>query len=184
MPEFSSSKIINHHFHVDNEKGESGIGYDMTIGCDLMVQLGLTADFKHQVLQWDGATVHLKESSSLLVQSDLTKRKMRKVVIQTGEPSSTQEATELMVKILDSTYVKADLKQVANNATHLNAEEITLLLRLLEDFEEFFNGNLCDWVTEPINLELNSDSNIFNSRYYPVPRINKKTFLKELKRLL
>ena len=46
MPEFSSSKITNHHFHVDNNKGESCIGYDMIIGRDLMVQLVLTADFK------------------------------------------------------------------------------------------------------------------------------------------
>ena len=34
MPEFSSSKIINHRFHVDNDKGESGIGYDMIIDRD------------------------------------------------------------------------------------------------------------------------------------------------------
>ena len=73
---FSSSKIINHRFHVDNEKGESVIGYDMIIGRDLMVQLGVTDEFKHQVLQWNGNTVHMKEPSSLLEKSDLTKRKM------------------------------------------------------------------------------------------------------------
>ena len=43
-----------------------------------------------------------------------------------------------MVKILNSTYEKVDLEQVANNAIQLNAEEITLLLSILEDFEEFF----------------------------------------------
>ena len=48
---FSSSKVINHCFHVNNDKGESSIAYDMIIGCDLMVQIGLTADFKHQFLQ-------------------------------------------------------------------------------------------------------------------------------------
>ena len=67
MPEFSSSKKINHRFHVDNNKGESGIGSDMIIGRDLMVQLGLKDDFKCQVLQWDSYTVHIKEPSSLLV---------------------------------------------------------------------------------------------------------------------
>ena len=60
VPYFSSSKIINHRFHVDNYKCESGISYDMIIGRDLMVKLGPKADFKHQVLQWDGATVHMK----------------------------------------------------------------------------------------------------------------------------
>ena len=66
MPEFSISKIINHRFQVENNKFESGIGYDMIIGRDLKVQLGLMDDFKRQVVQWDGATVHMKEPIILL----------------------------------------------------------------------------------------------------------------------
>ena len=78
MPEFSSSKIINHHFYVNNDKGESGIGYDMIICRDLMVHLGLTANFKRQFLQWDNATVHMEEPSSLLGKSfQLSARCMR-----------------------------------------------------------------------------------------------------------
>ena len=81
MPELSSSKIINHRFHVHNAKGESGIGYDTIIGRDLMVQLGPKTDFKRQILQWDGATVNMKEPSNFLGQSDQTKRKIREVVM-------------------------------------------------------------------------------------------------------
>ena len=50
MPDISSSKIINHHFHVKNDNGYLGIGYDMIIGRDMMVQLGLTSNFKCQVI--------------------------------------------------------------------------------------------------------------------------------------
>ena len=103
--------------------------------------------------------------------------------MQTSEPASTRESTDMMVKILDSTYEKADLKQVVNDS-HLNAEERTLLLSLLEYFEDLFDGTLGDWDTEPIDLELNPYFKPFNSRYYPVPRINKETFRKELKRLV
>ena len=56
----------------------------MIIGRDVMAQLGLQADFKHQVLQWDGATVHMKEPSGLLGKSDLNKCEMREVVMQTA----------------------------------------------------------------------------------------------------
>ena len=83
MPELTSSKIINHCFHVDNVKGESGIGNDMIVDRDLMVQLGLIADFKRQVLQWDGATVHMKETINLLGKSNITKHEMSEVVMQT-----------------------------------------------------------------------------------------------------
>ena len=78
-----------------------------------------------------------------------------------------------MVKILHSTYVKSYLKKLADNDSQLNAEERTLLLNLIQYFKDLFDGTLGDWVTEPVNLELNPDSKPFNSRYYPFPRINK-----------
>ena len=69
MPEYSSSKIINHRLPVNNDTEETGIGCDMFIVRDLMVHLVLTADFKRQVLQWDGATLHMEEPISLIGQS-------------------------------------------------------------------------------------------------------------------
>ena len=175
MTEFSGSKIINHRFHVDNDGGESGIGYDMIIRRDLMVQLVLTSDFKRQVLQWYGTTLHMKEFRNSIGQSYLTKGEIPDVVMKTAEPASTLEATERMVKIIDSTYVKADLKQVVNTS-QLNAEEITFLLSLLKDFGNLFYGTLGNWATEPVDLELKPDFKPFNCRYYPVQRINKENF--------
>ena len=122
MPELSGSKIINHRFHVDNDEGKSGIGYDMIICRDLMVQLGLTADFKRQVLQWDGTTVHMKEPRNLIGLSNLTKRQMCEVMMQIAESSYTRKTTERMVKTLNSNYAKADIEQVVSNTSHLNAE--------------------------------------------------------------
>ena len=66
MPAFPSSKIIQHLFHADNDIDELVIGYDMIIGCDLMVQLGMSAKFKRHVLQWDGVTVPMKEPRGLI----------------------------------------------------------------------------------------------------------------------
>ena len=97
----------------------------MFSGRDLMVQLGLLANFKNQVFQWDGATVPMKEPRGLLGKSYLTSRDMREVVMHTEKLYSTREATEILVQILDSTYVKADLKQVADNATQLNSDKRT-----------------------------------------------------------
>ena len=60
MSELSSSKVIEHRIHVKNDISKLGIGYDMIIGRELMVKLGLPADLKRQFLQWDGVTVPLK----------------------------------------------------------------------------------------------------------------------------
>ena len=84
IPEFSRSKIIQHRFHVKNDKGESGIGYDMIILCDLMIQLGLSSDFKCQVLQWGGVTVPVKEPIVLIGKSYLTSHDILKVVHNRG----------------------------------------------------------------------------------------------------
>ena len=72
MAEFSIRHIISHHFQDDKNKGESGIGYYMIIVFDLVVQIGLSDDFKHQVLKWDGATVLIKEPIGLFGQTDIT----------------------------------------------------------------------------------------------------------------
>ena len=37
--------------------------------------------------------------------------------MHTIETASIRKATEILVKIIDSTYAKADLKQVSDNAT-------------------------------------------------------------------
>ena len=67
--------------------------------------------------------------------------------MQTAEPVSTREATDRSVKILDSTYVKANLTQVYNNTTQTNAEERTQILIILQYFEDLFDGTLGDWDT-------------------------------------
>ena len=58
----------------------------------------------------------------MLGKSYLNKSEMHEVVTQTAEPYSTREATDRLVKILESNYAKADLKHAANNTTQINAE--------------------------------------------------------------
>ena len=82
----SSSKINNHCLHVNNGKGKLGIGYDIIIGRDLVLQIGLLADFKCESLQWYGVIVHMKEPISMIGQTAITKREIRKVVMQNEEP--------------------------------------------------------------------------------------------------
>ena len=58
----------------------------------------------------------MKEPIGLLGTSDLSKRKMCEVVMHTSETDSTREATGRLVKIINSKYLKEDLKQVADNS--------------------------------------------------------------------
>ena len=120
----------------------------------------------------------------MLGQIDLTSNNISKVEMKTTEPFSTREAIERLVKILDSTCAKANLEHVAANITHLKYEERNQLLRLLQYFEDLFDGTLGELDTNTVNIELKPDSKPFNCKYYLVPRINKETFSKEFKLLV
>ena len=61
----------------------------------------------------------------MLGKPDLNMCDMREVFMQNAEPASTRKAIDILVKFIDGTYAKKYLKQVANNSTHLNAEERT-----------------------------------------------------------
>ena len=111
-------------------------------------------------------------------------KKFNAMFAQTAEPKTTREATERVVKILDSNYEAANLHDVVDNAHSLNSKQKDQLLALLEDFEDIFDGTLGHWKTDPIEIELKPGSKPYNGRYYPVPKINKETFKKELLRLV
>ena len=122
----------------------------MIIGRDMMVQIGLSDEFKHQVLQWDSASLPTKDTIRLLGQQYLIRRNMNEVVIKNSEPESKREANEIMVNLIDSRYAKADLEQVASNAVQKNSDERINLLSLLNVFEEIFYDTIGLWDTEPL----------------------------------
>ena len=93
MPYFYSIKIISHQYHVGNNEGESVVGYYMIIVRDLMVLIGRLYDFNRQVLQWNSATVPMKEPRGIRGQIDKTSCKMCEVVMQTKKSVNTREAT-------------------------------------------------------------------------------------------
>ena len=73
-------------------------------------------------------------------------------VMKTAETVYARWSNKRLVKILDSNYLKADLQQVADNATHMAAEDRTQLLSILKFFEYLFGGTLEYWDTYPVDL--------------------------------
>ena len=62
------------------------------------------------------------------------------------EPIACLETTNRAVEILDANYEKAVLGEIVNdNCAHLSTNEQTMLLALLLEFEELFDGTLGDW---------------------------------------
>ena len=183
LPEFGSSKIITSKFKIDSST-DNGIGYDMIIGRDILSILGIDISFKDETVTWDHVTVPMKDYHSDDKIPKPTRSELKSILSPRDEPKATQEATNRAIKILDSTYKKADLRKVADEASSLNDQEKEQLFKLLSEFEELFDGTLGDWKTEPVELELREGEKPHSSRYYPMPRVHKQTFKKELLRLV
>ena len=55
-----------------------------------------------------------------------------------------------------------------------------MILILLKQYKELFDGTLVKWKTSLVKIERRPDAKPVNLRWYPVPRINKRAFKIEL----
>ena len=184
LEEFDRNTTLKHTFDIDESNDEKGIGYDMIIGRDLLVKLGIDIRFTDQTIKWEDMLVPMKAFAPGKDHKSLSNKEIRASIAQIAEPISTREATERVVRILDSNYAKANLDEVAEAATNLTEAERSMLLDLLKEFEDLFDGTLGQWNTAPVEIELKPDVKPVSARWYPVPHINKETFRKELMRLV
>ena len=81
------------------------------------------------------------------------------------EPEVITEATERIKTILDAKYEKADLREVAEEATHLNKEEQNKLHQLLTKYEDLFDGSLGKWKMDAYDVELRPDATPYHLRH-------------------
>ena len=182
LDEFGRSTKIKHRFDLD--ENEDGIGYDMIIGRDLLTQLNIDVRFSDKTIKWEDQLIPMKSFAKIWQNEHPTRKELKATVLRSVEPKSTKEATDRVIKILDSKYEKADLNKVVEDAETLNRDQKRMLLKLLKQYEKLFDGTLGKWRTNPVEIETRPDSKPVNSRWYPVPRINKQTFKKELERLV
>ena len=107
---------------------------------------------------------------------------MEKEVLFAHDPSTTD--TERIQHIIESKYAPADLTEIVDLCKHLNHREQKLLLKLLQKFEDLFDGTLGAWNTESIQLELKTPNQTpYHAKPYPVPFSQEKKLKEEIARL-
>ena len=114
----------------------------------------------------------------------LSKLELKAFISEAKEPVVTQRATDRIIKILDAKYQKADLRAVVQKATHLNPRQREMLYALLIKYKDIFDGKLGEWRTDPVELELKEGAEPHSQRHYPMPRIHRDVFKKDLDRLV
>jgi hypothetical protein len=178
LPAFHENRDISCNAYVDESPPET-CHYDMIIGRDLMHSLGINLLFDTAEISWDNATVRMLPPESLRADwiDDLENE-----LLFAHDPDTTD--AERIQDIIEAKYCPADLSKIVAECTHLEAAEQRQLLRLLQRYEDLFDGTLGTWKTDPIQLEL-KDPNVkpYHARPYPVPHSQEKKLKAEIQRL-
>ena len=93
------------------------------------------------------------------------------------KPQSILEATKHLIKILDAKYEKASLRAITKVEclNNLSATDREKLLKLLQDFEELFDGILGDWDCNLVSLQLKERAQPYHGRPFPIPKKHVET---------
>ena len=80
---------------------------------------------------------------------------------------------------------KANLRAITkeDGLNHISATQKDKLLKLLQEFEELFDGTLGDWDCNPVSLQLKEGAQPYHGRPFPIPKKHVETLKKEIQRL-
>ena len=178
LPAFHENRNITCAAYVDESHHES-CSYDMIIGRDLMHSLGINLLFNTAQISWDNAIIHMQSPETL--KKDWIDA-LEQEILFAHDPDTTD--AERIQDIIESKYCPADLTKIVEECKHLEKTEQKQLLKLLQKFEDLFDGSLGTWKTEPIELEL-KDPKVkpYHAKPYPVPYSQEKRLKEEIKRL-
>ena len=132
-------------------------GFDFIFDSNTMKELGIVLDFWTKEITPDDISLSMRDINKLNTQAQIEKSWMMNNSIYqetSKEPQSTLEATKRLIQILDTNYENADLRAITNNCKQLSGPEQSLVLELLQEFEELFDGTLGDWDCEPVSIQL------------------------------
>ena len=177
--DFSTQKKVTWSFHVDNQTRSSKSGYDMIIGRDLLTKLGIDIKFSSSTLMWEDTEIPMREFGELR-----DRQTAYHCYYIKDDVKSTKQLTKRVVEILDSKYDAIDVSKVVSEQVGLTTSQKASLHALLAKHKKLFNGELGDWDTSPVSIELQPNAKPYHARAYPVPQIHEAGMKREVERLV
>lgn len=115
--EFNPKKVIKHIVHVDESTNPNLDQYDMIMGHDLLVLLGLKINFDNQEMTWEDNIAPFKSRGTLRTNLDT-------IYNLNLEPKVIQEADRRAERILKpNKYKKSNLEDLVQKGKQLNSSQ-------------------------------------------------------------
>jgi hypothetical protein len=159
--------------------------FDLILGCNTMKELGIVLDFRTKEIPLDEISLPMRDIKNLRTRAVVNKAwTMNNSIYQitSKEPQSTLKATKYLIEILDAKNEIATIRAITDDEclNHLSAKENDKLLKLLQEFEELFNGSLGDWDCNPVSLQLKKGAQLCHVRLFPIPKKYVETLKKKI----
>ena len=146
----------------------------MIIGRDLMRKLKMDVLYSDNVVTWDELRLPMHK-----VKAKGKWHNFNALVEDQAESESVKDSMSRLTRILDANYDTPVLEDEVAKMTHLNPIQRNLLLTLLKENEDLFDGPLGDWVSDPIKIPLKEGAKPYHARAFHIPHIHEQTFKKD-----
>jgi hypothetical protein len=157
--------------------------YPIIIGRDLMLQLGMTLDFREQKFFWDGIDRPFCSTTAEDQEDYSPTGPWGDHFEATLVPPAIAEAEARQEKILDAQYKAVNLDTIVPE--HLTKSQGTLFRNLLKTHKDLFAGRVGTFLGRPpVELTLKPDAKPINLKAYNVPKAHKEIAKREVQRLV
>ena len=192
FPEFSPTRKIDKTIKAIVLEDECP--YDIILGVDVMVPLGIDVSCTTQTISWSDLKVSWKPQK-YFDDSTLSNMARNSHAFYCDDPLSewidarAYYAQPDNGKLKESLYDVVPTKEITDQQLHLTSEQRNDLFNVLEKFKPLFNGNLVKnnflgtYKGPKVRLELKKGAEPHSQRPYPVPHKHKHIFKQELDRL-
>ena len=121
LPALFEKREINWNCYVDESSSNSCL-YDLIIGRDLMLELGIDICFSTAEIKWDNASIPMHPADKL---DELNIDEFEQELLFTHDPDTTD--AERIQNIVESKYCPADLRKISSECTLLENEQQEML---------------------------------------------------------
>ena len=167
LPELAESKVIEYTVHLSDKDSK----YDMIIGNDLLSVLKIHLNYEDMTVEWD-------EHSTPMKSTDTTATEPTCFAIE--DSVRVQDSLARIKKILDAKYEPANLNEIVEDCSHLEATERHQLFELLKEYEDLFDGTLGKWKCEDYKIDLKEGAKPYHAKPFPIPQVHEGTLKLEV----
>ena len=145
-----------------------GCRYDIIVGRDVLLRMGISLDFQSKVTKWMGHELPMRSTMSIAMDIP-SAHEIEQFYQQELEEDLLIMAELFSNEIMDRKYQAVSPEEVVQQLDHLNTQQRTRLKAVFEKYKRVFDGTLGCHPTVEIDIELVPGAQPIYQRAYPVP---------------